>query len=64
MSNLSFVVTNLTSKSQDHNLLIDRINLQAKKGEIIVIMGPNGAGKSSFFKTLCKHHNIQVKSGQ
>ena len=32
---------------------VDRINLEARKGEIVGFLGPNGAGKSTTIRMLC-----------
>ncbi|BBJ27881.1 ABC-F family ATP-binding cassette domain-containing protein [Athalassotoga saccharophila] len=34
------------------NLLFERVNLQIKEGEKIVLIGPNGSGKTTFLKIL------------
>lgn len=34
------------------NLLFERVNLQVKEGEKIVLIGPNGSGKTTFLKIL------------
>ena len=36
-------VQNLTKKFEDHTIL-DGLNLEIKKGEVIVIVGPSGCG--------------------
>ena len=33
--------------------LIQNIEIELKKGEILTLIGPNGAGKSTFLKILC-----------
>lgn len=37
-------------------LALDRVNLHAKKGELVVLLGANGAGKSSLFLTASGIH--------
>lgn len=34
------------------NLIIDNLNFEVKKGEVMAIVGPNGAGKTVLFRTL------------
>ena len=36
----------------NNNLVIDGLNFEVKKGEVLAIVGPNGAGKSVLFRTL------------
>lgn len=36
-------------------VLLQRINLEVNRGEIIVLFGDNGVGKSTLIKALCKH---------
>lgn len=43
---------NNLSKKIGNKLIIDRINLQFKSGELIGLIGENGAGKSTFIKML------------
>ena len=40
------------SKSFDDNSVLENINLQIKKGEVVAIIGPSGCGKSTFIRTL------------
>ncbi len=37
--------------------VMERISLQAAKGDIIGVTGPNGAGKTTFLRTLCGLHS-------
>lgn len=37
--------------------VLERISLQAAKGDIIGVTGPNGAGKTTFLRTLCGLHS-------
>jgi iron complex transport system ATP-binding protein len=41
------------SLKRGNKLLLDRISLTVKPGEVLSIVGPNGAGKSSLLKILC-----------
>ncbi len=39
-------------KSFDETPVLNGINLEIKKGEVVVIIGPSGCGKSTFLRTL------------
>ncbi|MBQ9827687.1 MAG: ABC transporter ATP-binding protein [Lachnospiraceae bacterium] len=41
--------------------VVDNININIKKGEIIALIGPNGAGKSTLLKSIARQ--LQVISG-
>ena len=45
---------NLTglSKAYDGNQVLNGIDLEVKKGEIVVIIGPSGTGKSTLLRCL------------
>ena len=49
--------------SIDNTLILKKLNLTVKKGEIHAIMGPNGSGKSTFSKVLAGHPAYTVRSG-
>lgn len=49
--NILFDVKNLC-KSFDQNVVLNNINTQIKKGEVVVIIGPSGSGKSTFLRSL------------
>ena len=48
---LAVTTTNLT-KSYDHQLALDRVDLRVPEGAVYVLVGANGAGKSTTFKIL------------
>lgn len=43
---------NNMSKKFDENLVLDRINLNVKKGQIIALIGASGSGKSTLLRCL------------
>jgi Fe-S cluster assembly ATP-binding protein len=44
--------------------IISKFNLEARKGDIHVIMGPNGAGKSTLAKVMAGHPAYEVTAGE
>ena len=50
------------SKSYGTNLVLNNINFNVEKGEILGLLGINGAGKSTIMKMSCAY--IQPNSGQ
>lgn len=51
-------VQNLTKKFEDHTIL-DGLNLEIKKGEVVVIVGPSGCGKSTLLRCINALEPIQ-----
>lgn len=51
-------VQNLTKKFEDRTIL-DGLNLEIKKGEVIVIVGPSGCGKSTLLRCINALEPIQ-----
>lgn len=49
--NILFEVKGLC-KSFGSSLVLDHINTEIKKGEVVVIIGPSGSGKSTFLRSL------------
>lgn len=41
------------SKSFDHQLVVNKVDLQVKKGEVFGFLGPNGSGKTTTIRMLC-----------
>jgi Fe-S cluster assembly ATP-binding protein len=56
-------INNLTA-SVDGNLILKKLSLTVKKGEIHAIMGPNGAGKSTLAKVVAGHPAYEVIDGE
>ncbi len=44
-------------------VVVDGVNLEVGKGEIVALMGPNGSGKSSLAYTIMGHPRYEVVSG-
>lgn len=44
-------ITNLTKKF-DENIVLNNINLEVKKGEVVAIIGPSGTGKSTLLRCV------------
>jgi polar amino acid transport system ATP-binding protein len=51
---------NLTKKFDDL-VVFENINVNVKKGEVLVIIGPSGSGKSTFLR--CLNHLEEVNAG-
>lgn len=50
-NNVILEIKNLVKKYGD-NVVLDNINTEIKKGEVISIIGPSGCGKSTFLRTM------------
>lgn len=51
MAEIMMEIRGLTKRYGDHTVL-ENIDLDVKKGEVIAIIGPSGCGKSTFIRTL------------
>ena len=49
------------TKRFDDLVVFENININVKKGEVLVIIGPSGSGKSTFLR--CLNHLEEVDSG-
>lgn len=58
MENSLLSIKNL-HKEFDRNIILKSINLELKKGEVIVIIGPSGCGKSTLLRCLNGLEDIQ-----
>ncbi len=56
-----FVRCRNVRKSFGANVVLKDINLEVKKGEVVVILGPSGSGKSTFLR--CINHLESMDSG-
>lgn len=50
--------------SIDEKLILNKLNLEIKSGEIHAIMGPNGTGKSTLSKVIMGDPNYKIESGK
>ena len=44
--------------------ILEKINLEIKSGEVVVLMGPNGAGKSTIFNAIAGNPNYKIINGE
>lgn len=59
----SLSINNLTFKYPETNItVLENINLNFKKGEVIALVGENGSGKTTLVKLLCRLYNPQKGS--
>ena len=58
---MAIVVKNI-SKSYNKQLVLNNINFNVEKGEILGLLGVNGAGKSTMLKMICSY--IKPNTGQ
>lgn len=59
---MNIEIKDLTVKVNE-KIVLNKFNLNIKKGEIHVIMGPNGVGKSTLSKVLLNDPSYEVISG-
>ena len=49
-----------TTLFQDHNTVLDDVNFEIQKGEMVYLVGRTGSGKSSLLKTLYADLPLQM----
>lgn len=52
---MNFFATENLKVGYKNTVVVDRINIDLNKGEIICLLGPNGCGKSTILKTITDH---------
>ena len=53
-----YVYTEHLSAGYGKRIIVDDINIELRRGEILTLIGPNGAGKSTILKTLSKQLSL------
>lgn len=44
-------------------LILEDLNLEVHRGDVVLILGPNGHGKSTLLKTLMHHYDTKIVGG-
>ena len=58
---MTLQIKNLSCKIEN-KLILDKINLEIKKGELVVIVGKNGEGKSTILNSIMKINELKIIS--
>lgn len=54
---------NNLSISINEKKILNNINLEINKGDVIAIVGPNGNGKSTLLKSIMNHYSVEKEGG-
>lgn len=52
------------SVSIGNKKILNKINIEINRGDVIALVGPNGHGKSTLLKAIAKHYQIEINSGK
>ncbi len=56
---MSLKIKNLTTKVNSTTKLLNKVSLEAKAGELVVLVGPNGSGKSTLSYVVAGHPDYE-----
>lgn len=59
---MSILIISNVSKKLENNPILNNLNLEVKKGEIISLVGPSGSGKSTLLR--CINRLIEIDQGK
>ena len=57
---MSLKIKNLTTKVNSTTKLLNKVSLEAKAGELVVLVGPNGSGKSTLSYVVAGHPDYEI----
>lgn len=55
---MSFLVSENLKVGYPKKIVVDKVNFQLERGEILCLLGPNGCGKSTILKSITDHLKI------
>ncbi len=58
LANGKINIKNLNYSYNDHNLILNKINLKIDKGSKVLIVGSSGSGKSTLLKIIMKYYEV------
>lgn len=53
------LIKDLCFSYKTRNFTLNKVNIEAKHGELVALVGPSGSGKSTLFKLMLKFYNIK-----